>query len=371
MQIEQVVPFLIDQGLIDPQAILARDLRIVSAARRNQNFVVRQEHANGYLIKRPADALGGSFESLRTEANFYQVCSQFDSLSEIRSFIPPCLFFDASSSLIVLKFIENAQSLWDHYRNFSPDSMPASVNREIGQCLGRLHRGFSNFFSEHPEYLGSIRKDPPWVFTVHKPSPEMLALISPANYEMLHRLQNSQVVFKHFDMLLSLWSCHTVIHGDIKSDNILVRPADGARGYENSIFLVDWELVHFGDPAWDLACMLQDLVLFWINTLPSRPTLEDSVNSGPYRLAVIHDACRAFWQGYEQSASVIEGDSRALLRKTILFVAARLVLAAYEISAYESQMPMTALLLVQLALSIFSSPETAQVQIFGIYETRD
>jgi hypothetical protein len=369
MRIDQVAPFLLHQGLIDSQSILWRDLKIVSAARRNQNFLVQQESTSGYLIKQPADAVGGSFESLRTEANFYKVCSEFDSLSEIRAFIAPCLFFDATSSLIVLKLIENARSLWDYYHDFSPDSIPTRLNSQIGHCLGLLHGGFSNFFSEHPEYFGSVRKDPPWVFTVHKPSPEMLALVSPANYEMVRRLQEDLAAFKHFDALLSLWSSRTLIHGDIKSDNILVRHIDQASAYESSMFLVDWELVQFGDPAWDIACMLQDLVLFWINTLPPRLTLEDSVNSGPYRLAVIHDACRAFWQGYEQSANLTELDNRALLRKTVLFTAARLVLAAYEMCAYENRMPSTAMLLVQLALSIFSSPETAQVQIFGIYET--
>ena len=352
--------------MIDSRSILSGNLRIISAARRNQNFIVQRDNANGCLIKQPADALGGSFETLRTEANFYEVCSKFDSLSEIRSFIPSRLFFDASSSVIVLKLIENAWSLWDYYRNFSPDSIDGSISRQIGGCLGVLHRDFSNFFSEHPEYFQSIRKDPPWVFTIHKPSPEMLALISPANYEMLRRLQNDQAAFKHFDMLLNLWSSHTVIHGDIKSDNILVRHTVREPG---QIFLVDWELVQFGDPAWDLGCMLQDLVLFWINTLPPRPTLGESVNSGSYRLAVIHDACRAVWQGYERSAGLIETNNRALLRKTVLFAGARLVLAAYEMSAHESRMPSTAMVLVQLALSIFSSPETAQVQIFGIYET--
>jgi hypothetical protein len=92
MQIEHVVPFLINRGLIDSRSILSGNLRIVSAARRNKNFLVQQENANGCLIKQPADALGGSFESLRTEANFYEICSKFDPLSEIRSFIRSCLF---------------------------------------------------------------------------------------------------------------------------------------------------------------------------------------------------------------------------------------------------------------------------------------
>jgi hypothetical protein len=134
--------------------------------------------------------------------------------------------------------------------------------------------------------------------------------------------------------------------------------------------MVDWECVQFGDSAWDVAGMLHDLALFWINTLPPRPTLEESTEAAPYKLAAIHGACRAFWHGYERSSGLSKSDIGVLLRKAVLFTAARLVLSAYEMSVYELQMPLTATLLVQLALNIFSTPESAQVQIFGIYESR-
>lgn len=49
------------------------------------------------------------------------------------------------------------------------------------------------------------------------------------------------------------WAARAVIHGDVKFDNILVTP-DG-------MFLVDWELAGPGDPAWDLAGVVDGLLL--------------------------------------------------------------------------------------------------------------
>src|SRR5205085_4146404 len=101
----------------------------------------------------------------------------------------------------------------------------------------------------------------PWVMRVHKPSPDLMATLSPANMETLKILQTQEQISARLDVLRKRWIASTLIHNDIKSDNILVSaPADGAP----RVHIVDWELVQIGDPAWDIAGVLQDFVLFWI-----------------------------------------------------------------------------------------------------------
>ncbi len=57
--------------------------------------------------------------------------------------------------------------------------------------------------------------------------------------------------------LRGLWRQETLIHGDIKSDNILVgTPLDRHEAPEETVWIVDWEFVEIGDPAWDLASAL-------------------------------------------------------------------------------------------------------------------
>ena len=71
-----------------------------------------------------------------------------------------------------------------------------------------------------------------------------------------------------------MWRDETLIHGDIKSDNILVGPPrDRHEAQEDTVWFVDWEFVQIGDPAWDLASALHDFMIFWTSSMPLEPDL--------------------------------------------------------------------------------------------------
>jgi ribosomal peptide maturation radical SAM protein 1 len=59
------------------------------------------------------------------------------------------------------------------------------------------------------------------------------------------------------------WAPSTLLHGDFKPDNILVRHGPG------SVRLIDWELCGMGDPAYDLGQALGGLVSTWIESAAS------------------------------------------------------------------------------------------------------
>ena len=129
---------------------------------------------------------------------------------------------------------------------------------------------------------------------VHKPGPEILATLSPANYQTLKILQTQVGLPARLDALRKQWRSVTVIHNDIKSDNILVRVGaePGTDGVE--VRIVDWELVQFGDPAWDLAGSLQDLVIFWAQSMPlsgDHPA-DGMMEAARYPLGLVQAACR-------------------------------------------------------------------------------
>ena len=73
----------------------------------------------------------------------------------------------------------------------------------------------------------------------------------------------------------------TLVHGDYSPKNVLVTPAYPA---ESSVWVLDFEVAHWGDPAFDVAFMLNHLFIKSVYL--------------PTAMKSFHDAARAFWNGY-------------------------------------------------------------------------
>jgi len=91
----------------------------------------------------------------------------------------------------------------------------------------------------------------------------------------------------------------TLVHGDFSPKNIIVHGG----GSEARVFLLDFEVVHLGNPVFDLAFMLNHLTLKAI-----------------YRPELASRFCRAagaFWSGYLAPVGEGAGDPERLERETV------------------------------------------------------
>jgi aminoglycoside phosphotransferase (APT) family kinase protein len=182
-------------------------------------------------------------------------------------------------------------------------------------------------------------------------------------------LQTQEGLSSRLDLLRKSWSVETVIHNDIKSDNILIRPGRGPEVDSVEARIVDWELVQLGDPAWDLAGALQDLLLFWVQSLPMAPGLaaDQMMAAATYPLAAVQAAFRALWAGYRATAGLAGDGASALLTRAVRFSAPRMIQSAYEMSHGSPALPPAAVILLQIGTNILDDPELAQVQLYGLY----
>jgi hypothetical protein len=199
----------------------------------------------------------------------------------------------------------------------------------------------------------------------------MLADITPANYQTLGLLQRLEGLGPRLDAWRKLWRAETVVHGDIKSDNVLVLPPpSGEAGRAGGVRLVDWELVHYGDPAWDLAGALQDMLMFWTASMPMTAglTTEERVAQASCPLPAVQAALRAFWRGYRTAADPSTDEAPQLLQRAVAYSAARLIQSAYEFSQAAGQLWAQAVLWLQAAENLLADPALGQVQIYGIPE---
>ena len=245
--------------------------------------------------------------------------------------------------MLAFELIRDADSIWSHHITPDVNAFPADLGNALGRALGTLHRTFRwSPLADDPR-LDWLPAADPWALSVHKPSPERLAELCPATYRLLQMVQAAEGLSERLDPLRRRWRAETVIHGDLKFDNVLF-------GREpRRVWLVDWEKVGLGDPAWDLAGALQDFVHLW-------------VASARHDLADLRRASRDFWRGYRSAA----GGDGELVSRAVAFSAARLIQTAYEVSAGAGVLPGRALVLLQVAVNILADPGLAQVQLYGI-----
>jgi aminoglycoside phosphotransferase (APT) family kinase protein len=200
---------------------------------------------------------------------------------------------------------------------------------------------------------------------VHKPSPELLATLTPTDYQILQILQTEEHLSQHLDQLRMLWRPSTIIHGDIKSDNVL---GIGSASTELGVRLVDWELCQIGDPAWDVAAAFQDIIMFWIYSMPisAQASAHEMVQKAAFPLDKIQAGLRAMWEGYRTRARLASTEVVDLLSRAIRFSGARLIQRAYEVAHGSPALPAYSVLLLQCAANVMNDPESAQIQLYGI-----
>ena len=375
LDVDTATPYLVAQGLIDSAAIIDGELTITSVARRNRNLRVQGPAGKSYLIKQADGAALADDLTLQHEAAFYAFCHQHLGDTQFPKILPRLVCFDPLVPLLILELLGDAIPLYQYCHARTADEFPREAARALGRALGTVH---ATFRGQRPAGDGNLRWlpcDAPWILQAHQPSLDWLSTISAAGYNALQIVQARRTWVRRLDRLGDLWQPETLIHNDVKGDNVLViPPKPGVAGTSIEIRLVDWELVRYGDPAWDLAGALQDFVVFWVNTLPLGADTTDArldaiVSRGPYPWPVIQAALRALWQGYRGTAGMERDSASALLLRAVQFSSARLIQTTMEMTQDRASVPSQAILLLQIAANLLQDAESAQIRFYGIPQT--
>jgi Ser/Thr protein kinase RdoA (MazF antagonist) len=269
----------------------------------------------------------------------------------------------------VFELISDAVSLWDELGELVAEGRSAVVAHVLGHALGTIHRAFRLTDPDRDPRLAWLPRNLPAVMRLHRPGPGMLVDLCPANSETLRILQRDEGFGEQLERLCMRWQPGTLIHGDIRLDNILIGPP-GARPDPDhaALWIVDWEMVRFGDPAWDLAGAFQDFLVYWVSSMPLADdlTVEQLAGQARMPLADLRGATRALWSGYRAAAVLDGAEVDDLLMRAVTFAAARLIQSAYELADRADRLPGPSVLLLQISANLLADPERGLVQLFGI-----
>jgi hypothetical protein len=344
-------------------------LTIRSAARRNRNLTIEGPDGTGLFLKQPDHPAEGGHETLRREAEFHRFCRQESAVGPVGRIIPPLIDTDETETVLVFQLVPQAISFRAQLESQDQRDLTVEAARALGRALGTVHRVFGSIECDRDPRLVWLPRALPWAMRIHRPVPGMLASLSPANAETLRILQTQGGLEEQLERLCAKWRSSTVIHGDIRFDNVLIQPRTaGQEPGPVELWLADWEMVQIGDPAWDLAGAFQDFLVVWVSTMPlsDELTSEERIAQASVPLPDLRRAARALWSGYRQAAPLDQAEETNLLPRAVAYSAARLIQSAFELADGADRLPGQSVILLQIAANLLAEPERGQLELYGI-----
>lgn len=375
LDVEGVVAFLTERGLIDARDVVVGDLRVDEVSGRNTNLRLESGTGRGYFIKQaPAHE---ETELLRVEATVYARARDDDRWSAVRPWLPVLRLFDETRAMLVTNASPARRDFFEVEAEGNDLGLPA-----IGDALGRALAACHGVpLAPHPE-TAPLASRVPWVLRMHRPHPRTLQDVWPAQLEVVRALQREQHVGATLETLARGWQTTSLIHGDLKFSNVLVEApttiesgsppvsgqSPGTPPAASNIVLVDWETASVGDPAWDVGSVFQSYLWYGVHLV----SIEDDTDAAAAprafaaQLPAIQRCILAFWDAYRRASHLTPGIEASLLTRAAAYTGVRLLQTAYESAQGEERPGRLSTGSLQLALNVLRDPSGALEQLLGL-----
>lgn len=264
---DQLIAYLIHRGQVTPDEQI--QIAHLSGGVSNKTVWVGRESGEAWVIKQ-------ALPKLRVQTDWFsdpkRIHREALGLTWLKRYTPPdtvpgLIFEDQASSILAMAAVPQPHDNW------KPLLLAGEVDfdlvQQFAEILGGIHRGTyearvetETVFADQ-SFFESLRLEPYYQYTAAKhPSLEGF-------YKDLIMASRAHRV--------------TIVHGDYSPKNILV--------YQNRLVLLDYEVIHFGDPAFDIGFSLTHL-------------LSKAHHVAQERVAFA-DAARFYWQVYSETVGSV------------------------------------------------------------------
>lgn len=235
---------LIDSGLLSPSAIHRFGVTARENSRSHPVAVVTVgETGSGFVVKDYSDpAADDSQGSADREIAVYELAARRPELAALL----PRWHGRSHEPMLVLELVPDGSSVTDWLRRAS--LFDDELARMLGSAIAVWHDRTADVES------GTTRPFSTWCFAILSDDrPAFLSSNQPAN-DWLASVPDRPRASDLLSEAATRWRPTAIIHGDVRFDNFVF----GTRPGEPTLTIVDWEQAGWGDPAWDLASLVQE-----------------------------------------------------------------------------------------------------------------
>jgi aminoglycoside phosphotransferase (APT) family kinase protein len=349
-----VVPYLLDAGIIKTSSVADGRLRVIDVSRRNLVFAVSGERSPAFVVKQSRSSDDGA---VAREVAVLRRLGSLNAPGNLGCLVPGLIAYDPRHQILVLETEADAQDFRDQYAR---GRFSIALARACGRALGLLHSLPPDGVGQRPPGL-----DPAWPLSWHRPQVQQLFELSTAGLGLLRLVQGSQLLCEALDELRRSWRAGSVIHGDLRWENWIAAPARPSRGRDR-VLMIDWELAGPGDPCLDIGAFFAEYLVSWVDSIPIVDSRDPGrmIRHAGRPLARMQPAIGQFWARYRMASG--EHVRERPLSRAVRFAAARLLQAAVEQTERDSELRAHTVCAAQLAVNILERPDEAAARLLGL-----
>ncbi|HXI27158.1 MAG TPA: phosphotransferase [Vicinamibacterales bacterium] len=343
--------YLLERGFVSPDVVLEEPYFVVEIERRNRNFKVRLDAHSGLFVKQVKSLEPAAIATLDREARYYAAVHDSPHLSPaVRALLPSLRHYDEVRRIVITDLIPDATMLAElHARD--PETVRTTSSR-LGSALAILHRELP-VIANGLASRGTLPAGVPWALTLDRTGYGAIEQFGPIGVQLSQMMQAVPGLTNALAMLRAIWSPDTIVHGDIKSDNLLVNAA--------GMKIIDWELVDVGDSAWDVASVIKEhlvLDIFARVAAQSQPPAGTPMD--------FMAAAREFFNAYIAERPIGAPALPQFAGKCVRYTAARLMMAILEYYQASPALDEVAATILRTGVDLLRQPSSAAWMLLNV-----
>lgn len=366
---DNVFEYLTDLNYCSNDDRSTSKVSVISA--KNFNLLITFADGKNLLIKQEIhNSQGQTKEEFQLAWRMQQLVKNFpDFGSEISDFLPKLLHFDPVRAILIVEYSDTHIDLDDYYVN--NNQFPIVVAQSIGKVLATLHgqtferREYQQFLDQQSN-LDTTDTAIKIINRLSRITPDIFRAMPPECLQFFKLYQRFPSLTQAISDLGNSIRPSCLIHNDLKINNILL-DLSWTLPTSKVIRLIDWERAGWGDPAFDLGCILGSYLEIWLNELTISNTLSinESLQLTGTPLELIQPSLFSLVQSYLASFPAIMIARPDYLDRVIQFAGLSLI-QRIEITIDEDRVfGNRGIMMLQVAKQLLCTPQAAMNTLFG------
>ncbi len=252
--------YLVQRGILSNRDFVAESWCLRSVDSLRPVMEARRPDGSGWIVKQPARLVPSEIYALDREAALYEFARLSRAAGDLKRFVPRLRNYDRGVHALVIERLPYENG-WTQLRQ--PAADPAACARAIAAALAATHLPLPASAAEGR----FLRLEPPWI--LRAAATRVDREDNPAAQRAMEAIRSDPLLLRMLSEIEADWTPDALIHGDSKLENALLRPAPGAR-----CWLIDWGMASRGEPAWDVAGMIQSAISLWFNGMTFEEGME-------------------------------------------------------------------------------------------------